>query len=124
MEQSIRSWGVDRFDEGEATMKAEPFSGVTAPLDVEAIVADPVEAGERGVELFVEILREGRSGTLNEPIFGAVPLSQDIDGIIELGRPDEGPVPFPTAAFSGRIRCSRGRHRYHDRASPRSDSFS
>jgi hypothetical protein len=45
-------------------MKAEPFSGVTVPLDVEAIVADPVEAGERGVELFVEILREARSGNV------------------------------------------------------------
>ncbi len=33
-------------------MEAEPFSGVTVPLDVEAIAADPVEASERGVELF------------------------------------------------------------------------
>ena len=31
-------------------MEAEPFSGVTVPLDVEAIAANPVETGERGVE--------------------------------------------------------------------------
>ena len=39
-------------------MQAEPFSGVTVPLDVEAIAADPVEAGEGSVKLFAEILRE------------------------------------------------------------------
>jgi hypothetical protein len=71
-------------------MQAEPLSGVTVPLDVEAITADPVEAGERGVELFAEILREAGTVALNESIFGAVPLSQDIDGVVELGRPDSG----------------------------------
>jgi hypothetical protein len=71
-------------------MQAEPFSSVTVPLDVEAIAADPVEAGERGVELFAEILREAGAVSLNEAIFGAVPLSQDIDGIVELRRPDSG----------------------------------
>src|SRR5438477_7649966 len=69
-------------------MQAEPLSGVTVPLDVEAIAADPVEAGERSVELFAEILREAGAVALNEAIFGAVPLSQDIDGVVELGRPD------------------------------------
>jgi hypothetical protein len=32
-------------------MQAEPFSGVAAPPDIEAVAADPVEAGEGGVEL-------------------------------------------------------------------------
>lgn len=71
-------------------MEAKPFAGVTVPLDVEAIAADPVEAGERGVELFAEILREARAVTLNEAIFSAVPFSQYIDGIVELRRPDGG----------------------------------
>src|SRR5665213_2325337 len=71
-------------------MEAEPFSGVTVPLDVEAIAADPVEAGERGVELFAEILREAGAVALNEAIFCAVPLSLDVDGIVELRRPDDG----------------------------------
>ena len=71
-------------------MEAEPFSGVTMPLDVEAITADPVEAGERGVELFAEIFREAGAVALNEAIFGAVPLPPDIDGIVELRRPDGG----------------------------------
>ena len=69
-------------------MQAEPFSGVTVPLDVEAVAADPVEACERGVELLAEILREAGAVALNEAIFGAVPLSQDIDGVVELRRPD------------------------------------
>src|SRR6266702_56602 len=46
-------------------MQAEPFSSVTVPLDVEAVA-------------------------LNEAILGAVPLSQDIDGIVELRRLDGG----------------------------------
>lgn len=71
-------------------MQAEPFSGVTVPLDVEAIATDPVEAGEGGVEFFAEILREAGAVALNEAIFGAEPLSQDIDGVIELRRPDGG----------------------------------
>jgi len=40
-------------------MQAEPFSGVAVPLDVEAIAAGPVEAGEGGVELFAGILTWG-----------------------------------------------------------------
>lgn len=71
-------------------MQAEPFSGVTVPLDVEAIAADPVETGERGVELFAEILREAGAIALNEAIFGTVPFSQDVDGVVELRRPDSG----------------------------------
>ncbi len=71
-------------------MEAKPFARVAVPLDVEAIAADPVEAGERGVELFAEILREARAVTLNEAIFGAVPPSQYVDGIVELRRPDGG----------------------------------
>ena len=71
-------------------MQAEPFSGVTVPLDVEAVAADPVEASEGGVELLTEILGEARAVALNEAILGAVPLSLDIDGIVELRRPDGG----------------------------------
>ena len=71
-------------------MQAEPFPGVAVPLDVEAIGTDPVEAGERGVELFAEILREAGAVALNQAIFGAVPLSQDIDWVVELCRSDSG----------------------------------
>src|SRR6516164_6901519 len=71
-------------------MQAEPFSGVTVTLDVEAVAADPIEAGEGGVELFAEILLEARAVALNEAVLGVVPLSQDIDGIVELRRSDGG----------------------------------
>ena len=39
-------------------MEAEPFAGVTVPLDVEPVAADPVETGEGSVELFAEVVRE------------------------------------------------------------------
>ena len=90
MEQPFGPKGINRFGEGKAAMQAEPFSGVATPLEVEAVAADPVEAGERGVELFAEILREAGAVALNEAILGAVPLAEDIDGIVELRRPDGG----------------------------------
>src|ERR1700688_1424566 len=71
-------------------MQAEPFSGVAVPLEVEAITANPVEAGEGRVKLFAQILRETGAVALNEAILGAVPLAEDIDGIVELRRPDGG----------------------------------
>src|SRR5580693_9169249 len=71
-------------------MQAEPFSGVAVPLEVEATAADPVEAGEGRVELVAEILREAGAVALDEAILGAVPLAEDIDGIVELRRPDGG----------------------------------
>src|SRR5258705_3394826 len=71
-------------------MQAEPFSGVAMPLEVEAVAADPVETGEGRVKLFAEILRETGAVALNEAILGAVPLAEDIDGIVELRRPDGG----------------------------------
>lgn len=43
---------------GRAAMQAEPFSGVTVPLHVEDVATDLIEAGEGGIELFAEILRE------------------------------------------------------------------
>jgi len=42
------------------------------------------------VKLFAEILRETGAVALNEAILGAVPLAEDIDGIVELRRPDGG----------------------------------
>jgi hypothetical protein len=71
-------------------MQTEPFSGVAVPLEVEAIAAGPVEAGEGRVKLFAGILREAGAVALNEAILGAVPLAEDVDGIVELRRPDGG----------------------------------
>src|SRR3981189_1805555 len=71
-------------------MQAEPFSAVAMPLEVEAVAADRVETGEGRVHLFAEILRETGAVALNEAILGAVPLAEDIDGIVELRRPDGG----------------------------------
>lgn len=66
------------------------YSPVLAvPLDVGAVVADPVEAGEGGVELFVEVLEEARTIALDKAILGAVPLSLDIDGVVEMRRSDD-----------------------------------
>ena len=88
VEDTVGSERFDRFDEIEAAMEAEPFSGVAMPLDVEAVGADPVEASEGRVELLAEIFREAGAVALDEAILGAVPFAEDIDGIVELRRPD------------------------------------
>ena len=102
-------------------MQAEPFSGVTAPLDFEAVAADPVEAGERGVELFAEIFGKAGAVALDETVLGAVPLAEDVDGIIEVRRSDGGqkaglekPVDqLPTGRGYGRFFCRRETGRSH-----------
>lgn len=60
------------------------------PLEVEAIAADPVEAGEGRIKLFAEILGEAGAVALNEAILGAMPLAEYVDGIVELRWPDGG----------------------------------
>ena len=80
MLRSLRIWSD--FSTLRSNLKPPAQSGQrviqwrATPLDVEASAADPVEAGERSVELFAEVLREAGSVALNEAIFGAVPLSR------------------------------------------------
>ena len=50
MQKLVGAERFDSLDESQAVIKAEPLSGVTAPLDVEAIEADAVEAGEGRIE--------------------------------------------------------------------------
>ena len=90
MEQSVGSQLADRVGEGKAAMQAEPFSSVSVPLQVKAIMTDPVEPGEGRVEFVAAILREAGAVTLNETILGTVPLAEDVDRIVELRRPDRG----------------------------------
>jgi len=63
---------------------------MAVPLQVEAVGGDPVEAGEGSVELFADIFGEAGAIAPDEAILGAVPLAEDIDGIIELRRTDYG----------------------------------
>jgi hypothetical protein len=88
MQETVRPECFDGLDESEAVMKAEPCFGVATPLDIEAIEADPVEAGEGGLELLAEIFRETRAVALDEAIIGAAPFAENIDWIVELRRPD------------------------------------
>ena len=85
--------GFDGFDEGQAVIESEPLPGVAMPLDVEAIATNPVEAGERRIELFAEIVREAGTVTLDEAVLSAAPFAEDIDGVVELGRLDLGQEP-------------------------------
>ena len=75
---------VDGLDERQTTVQAEPFFGMAMPLDVEAVAADPVEAGEWGIELLAEIVWEAGAVALDESILRAVPFAADIDRIVEL----------------------------------------
>jgi hypothetical protein len=88
VEDTVGSERFDRFDDIEAAMEAEPLSGMAMPLDVEAVGADPAEASEGRVELLAEIFREAGAVAVDEAILGAMPFAEDIDGIVELRRPD------------------------------------
>jgi len=88
MQNAVGPEGFDGLFEGEAAMEAEPFSGVAMPLNIEAVGADPVEAGEGRIELLAEIVREAGAVALDEAIFCAVPSAENVDGIVELSRLD------------------------------------
>ena len=75
VQDTVGSERFDRFDESEAAMEAEPFSGVAMPLNVEAVGADPVEASEGRVELLAEIFREAGAVALDEAMPGAMPFA-------------------------------------------------
>ena len=106
MQDAIGLERLDGVDESEPVMQAVPLSGVAMPLDVEAIAADPVEASEWGVELLAEIFLEAGTIAHDEAIGGAAPLAEDVDGIIELRRPDHGqearPQVFVDQSFASR----------------------
>jgi hypothetical protein len=63
------------------------------PLDVEAVAADPIEARERSVELFAEVLRKPGAVALDEAIARALSFALDVDAVIEGGGPDGGQEP-------------------------------
>src|ERR1043166_7470763 len=88
MQETVGLDGLEGFGERQAAIETEPGSGVPMPLDIEAVAADPVEAGEGAVELFAEVLREAGAVALDEAVAVAVPFAEDVDGIVELGGAD------------------------------------
>jgi len=70
-------------------MDAEPLAGMAMPLDVEPVVADPVDTDEGCIELFAKVLSEARSVALQEAIFASVPFSLNVDRVIIGGRGDD-----------------------------------
>src|ERR1700690_3913242 len=69
-------------------MEAEPSTRVSMPLDIEAVAAYPVQASERGVELFAHGLWLTGSIALDEPIAVSMPFAEDIDWVVELSGVD------------------------------------
>jgi len=90
VKHSVGFEGLDCFGERQAPMEAEPLPGVAMPLDIEGIASDPVEAGERRIELFAKIVWKARSITLDEAVFGAMPFPVNVDRIVEGRWPDRG----------------------------------
>src|ERR1700682_1086389 len=69
-------------------MEAEPSSGVSMPLEIEAVAAYPVQASKRSVEFFTQGLRLTGSIALDEPIAVSMPFTEDIDWVVELSWAD------------------------------------
>jgi hypothetical protein len=83
MQKSVGLDGLQGLDKGLTTVEPVPSAGMSMPLNVEAIIAGPIEANERCVELFAEVFRESRSVALDKAIARTVPFAVDIDAIVE-----------------------------------------
>ena len=59
-------------------MEAKPFASVAMPLNIKAVGADPVEAGEGRIELLAEMVREAGAVALDEANIGAVPSAENV----------------------------------------------
>ena len=88
MQDPVRFQDFQGFGQRHVAVEAVPRTGMAEPLDVEVIPANPVEAGERAVELFADVVRKAGAVPLQEPIAVPVPFAQDVYGIVELGRAD------------------------------------
>ena len=91
-EQPVSGDDFDSLGEGKSVVQAEPFAGVTMPVDIEAIAGDPVQACEGRIKLFASVVREARPVALKKAILGAVPFAENVDGIVELRRLDSWQV--------------------------------
>src|ERR1700754_1102216 len=69
-------------------MEAEPGSRMSMPLEIEAVAANPVQASERRVEFFAEVLWLAGAITLDEPIAVSMPFAEYIDWVVELSGAD------------------------------------
>lgn len=58
MEEFVGLDSVEGGFERQALMDAKPLPDMAMPLDVESVTADPVGAGEGGVEFFAEVVGE------------------------------------------------------------------
>ena len=90
MQMSVGLDSLQCLNEGLATVVAIPGAGMSMPLHVEAIRADPIEADEGSVEFFAEVFRESGSIALDEAIAGTLPSAPDIDAGVERGGVDGG----------------------------------
>src|SRR5579859_2550216 len=79
---------LEGFDERLAAVETEPGAGMPMPLDVKAVVADPIQAREGVVEFLAEVLREAGQVALNEAVGTAAPLAADVDDIVGRGGVD------------------------------------
>jgi hypothetical protein len=80
MENAVGFDQLQGLSQGFVPVQAEPCAGVTMPLNVEAVGAQPVDPHEGGIELFPQIVGESRSISLDE----ACPSGED--RLVSLGR--------------------------------------
>ena len=79
MQKPVGFDGLQRLDQRQAAMEAEPSSGMSMPLEIEAVAANPVQTSERRVEFFAQGLWLTGSIALDEPIAVSMPFAEDID---------------------------------------------
>ena len=63
---------------------------MTVPLHIETVPSNPIQRYERTVELIIHPVGEAGTVALDHAMLGAALSAEDIDGVVELGRPDLG----------------------------------
>ena len=83
MKMSVAFDEPERFDERNGSIEAEPLTCVPIIRQVETIPADVLQPGKRRIEFWGEGIRVIGAEALDEPIFVPVPLTVNVNWVVE-----------------------------------------
>src|SRR4051794_14601318 len=76
---------MQRLGQRHTGIQTPPSAGVPHPVDVKAVRAHAVDAGEGCVELLACIVCHTRAVTLHKAVAAGSPGTMDVDDVVELG---------------------------------------
>src|SRR5215207_1992598 len=92
MKVSVAFDQPERRGERNGPIEAEPLTRVPITRQVETIPADVLQPGKRHTEFWRDGIRVIGAEASDEPIFVPVPLTVNVDGVVEACRFDPGQI--------------------------------